>query len=58
MKVQGDVPTQYAVRVEKLAQNAVKAEGKAAVAMIEDAGEVAKHPVGPNGEGSLINTTA
>ena len=57
MKVSGDVPAQYAMRVEKLAQNAVKAEGKAALALIEDAGEVAR-PVGPNGEGSLINTTA
>lgn len=58
MKVQGDVPAEYAIRVEKLAQNAMKAEGKAAVALIEDAGEVAKRPVGPNGEGSIINTTA
>ncbi len=58
MKVQGDVPLQYAMRVEKLAQNAAKAEGQAAVALIEDAGQSAKRPVGPNGEGSLINTTA
>jgi hypothetical protein len=58
MKVQGDVPIEYAVRVEKLSQNAAKAQGEAAVALIEDAGAVAKRPVGPNGEGSLINTTA
>ncbi len=58
MKVSGDVPTQYAVRVEKLAQNAAKAEGQAALALIEDAGEVARRSAGPNGQGSLINTTA
>ena len=57
MKVQGDVPAQYAVRVEKAAQGAIKQEGKAAVALIEGAGAVAR-PVGPNGEGSVINTTA
>lgn len=44
---------EYAVRCEKLAQNVMKQEGEAAVKLIEQA-----RPVGPNGEGSLINTTA
>ena len=45
----------YAVRMEKLSQNAMKAEGEAAVALIETA---KPPPPGPNGEGSRINTYA
>ena len=47
----------YAVRVEKLAQNATKAQGQAAVALIEGATQTPP-PVGQNGEGSRINTYA
>ena len=50
------VGMEYAVRVEKLAQTAMKQEGEAAVALIEEAAPA--RPVGPNGEGSLVNTTA
>lgn len=46
---------QYAVRVEKLAQNAAKATGEAAVELIENA---QVPPPGPNGEGTHINTYA
>lgn len=49
--------TEYAVRCEKLSQNAMKQQGEAAVALIEDAAP-AQRPIGPNGEGTLINTTA
>ena len=45
----------YAVRVEKLAQNATKAQGQAAVALIESAVKTPPPP-GQNGEGSRINT--
>jgi hypothetical protein len=45
----------YAVRVEKLAQNAAKAQGEGEVALIEGA---KPPPAGPNGEGSRINTYA
>ncbi|MFN0252274.1 MAG: hypothetical protein ACKV2T_35695 [Kofleriaceae bacterium] len=45
----------YAVRVEKLAQNTMKAQGEGAVALIEGA---KPPPPGPNGEGSRINTYA
>jgi hypothetical protein len=45
----------YAVGVMKIAQNAAKAQGEAAVALIEGATQAAP-PVGANGEGSLINT--
>ena len=45
----------YAVRVEKIAQAATKAQGEGAVALIEGA---KPPPVGPNGEGSRINTYA
>jgi len=51
------MPNAYAVRVAKLAQDVAKQEGEAAVSLIEDAGNHAP-PVGPNGEGSVINTTA
>jgi len=57
MKVGSDMPNAYAVRVAKLAQDVAKQEGEAAVSLIEDAGNHAP-PVGPNGEGSVINTTA
>jgi hypothetical protein len=45
----------YAVRVEKLAQNAMKTQGEGVVALIEGA---KPPPVGANGEGSRINTYA
>ena len=45
----------YAVRVEKLAQNASKAQGQGAVALIEAAGK-SPPPPGQHGEGSRINT--
>ena len=49
----------YAVRMEKLAQNAMKAEGEGAVALIEGARPPGgPPPPGPNGEGSRINTYA
>lgn len=47
------VGQEYAVRVEKLAQNAAKAEGEAAVQLIENA---SPPPPGANGEGAHINT--
>lgn len=43
----------YSIRVEKLAQVAAKQEGEAAVALIEGA---TAPPLGPNGEGTHINT--
>jgi len=49
------VGTQYAVRVQKLAQNAEKIEGEAAVQLIEGA---QVPPTGLNGEGTHINTYA
>lgn len=51
------VGAQYAVRVEKLAQNAAKASGEAAVQLIQDAG-ASVPPPGPDGEGTHINTYA
>ncbi len=45
----------YSVRVEKLAQNAAKQEGEAAVSLIEGS---TPPPAGPNGEGTHINTYA
>jgi hypothetical protein len=42
-----------AVRVQKLAQDQQKREGEQAVQLIEQS-----RPVGPNGEGSHINTYA
>lgn len=47
----------YAVRVEKLAQTTAKAQGQAAVALIEGATK-APPPPGHNGEGVHINTYA
>ena len=49
-----DGSNEYAVRVQKLAQDQQKREGEQAVAMIEQSAS----PVGPNGEGSHINTYA
>jgi hypothetical protein len=45
----------YAMRTTKIAQDAAKAQGEGAVALIEQAGAP---PVGQNGQGSHINTYA
>jgi hypothetical protein len=45
------------MRVAKLVQNTMKQQGEAALALIQEA-TPEQRPVGPNGEGSLINTTA
>ena len=50
----GQIGQVYAVRVEKLAQNIQKAQGEAAVQLIQEAGQ--PPPPGLNGEGSRINT--
>ncbi|HET9623841.1 MAG TPA: hypothetical protein VFP84_20860 [Kofleriaceae bacterium] len=59
MDISLDGPTgaQYAVSVAKLAQSSTKAEGEAAVQLIESAGQVPPPP-GVNGEGTHINTYA
>jgi hypothetical protein len=49
-----DGSNQFAVRVQKLAQDQEKQDGEQAVALIEQSGP----HVGPNGEGSHINTYA
>jgi hypothetical protein len=49
-----DLPTQYALRVEKLAQDQQKQEGFQIVALIEQS----RPPLGPNGEGAHVNTYA
>jgi hypothetical protein len=49
-----DPANTFAVRVEKLAQDQAKHEGEQAVALIEQA----TPQVGPNGEGSHVNTVA
>ncbi|MBC7973561.1 MAG: hypothetical protein H7138_01155 [Myxococcales bacterium] len=49
-----DTPSLTAVRVQKLAQDQQKREGQQAVQLIEQSSP----PVGPNGEGSNINTYA
>jgi hypothetical protein len=49
-----DPANAYAVRVQKIAQDQAKQDGKQAVALIEEAAR----PVGPNGEGSHVNTVA
>jgi len=55
MTVSGiDPSNQYAVAVQKLAQNQEKREGEQAVALIEGASP----PTGPNGEGTHVNTYA
>jgi hypothetical protein len=57
MDISGSDPVgiQYAVGVEKLRQGSAKAEGEAAVKLIEQS---ETPPVGVNGEGSRINTYA
>jgi len=57
MDISGADPVgmQYAVGVEKLRQGSAKAEGEAAVKLIEQS---ETPPVGVNGEGSRINTYA
>jgi hypothetical protein len=47
-----DPSNPYAIAVQKLAQNQAKQEGEQAVALIQNSAP----PVGPNGEGSHINT--
>jgi hypothetical protein len=49
--------TEYTVRVQKLVQDTAKREGEAAVELIEQATPQAP-PLGPDGQGSLVNTTA
>jgi hypothetical protein len=49
-----DTANLVAVRVEKLAQDQAKQEGNLVVALIEQA----TPPVGPNGEGTHVNTYA
>jgi hypothetical protein len=49
-----DTAQLVAVRVEKLAQDQAKREGTQVVQLIEQAAP----PIGPNGEGSHINTYA
>lgn len=46
---------QYATRVQKLAMATAKDQGEAAVQLIEEA---SAPPVGPQGQGSHVNTTA
>jgi hypothetical protein len=49
-----DGANQFAVRVQKLAQDQQKREGEQAVTLIEQS----TPPVGPNGEGAHVNTYA
>ena len=51
----GNVGLEYAVRVAKAAQNVAKAQGEAAVQLIEGAGK-ASPPPGIQGQGERINT--
>lgn len=51
----GNVGLEYAVRVAKAAQNVAKAQGEAAVQLIEGAGKAAPPP-GIQGQGERINT--
>lgn len=51
----GRVDSVYAVKVEKMAQDAAKVEGEGAVALIEGA---KPPPVGPDGQGTHVNTYA
>jgi hypothetical protein len=50
-----DLPSQCALRVEKLAQDQQKQEGMQVVALIEQS---TPPPVGPHGEGAHVNTYA
>jgi hypothetical protein len=54
--ISGSDPTgqAYSVRTMKIAQDAAKAEGEGAVALIENS----MPPVGANGQGARINTYA
>ena len=52
------IAAQYQVGVQKLAQNAAKATGEAAVQLIQGAQPTQAPPTGPNGEGTHINTYA
>jgi len=45
----------YAVRVDKIAQDAMKTEGQGALQLIQDA---TPPPQGTNGEGTHVNTYA
>ena len=57
MRISGtnpDVANQFAVRVQKLAQDQEKREGQQAVTLIEQS----TPQVGSNGEGTHINTYA
>ena len=49
-----DAANLVAVRVQKIAQDEVKQEANQVVALIEQA----TPPIGPNGEGSHVNTYA
>ena len=49
--------TEYTVRVQKLVQDQAKVEGEAAVELIDQAGAAAR-PIGPEGQGTHINTYA
>lgn len=49
-----DGANQFAVRVQKLAQDQEKRDGEQAVALIEDAAP----RVGPDGQGQRVNTYA
>jgi hypothetical protein len=50
----GDAASLVAVRVEKIAQDQAKQEGNQVLELIEQA----TPPVGPNGEGTHVNTYA
>ncbi|HEY4180234.1 MAG TPA: hypothetical protein VGM90_25500 [Kofleriaceae bacterium] len=47
----------YTVKAAKMSLDATKAQGQAAVALIQSAAQTPP-PVGPNGEGARINTYA
>ena len=49
-----DPSNPYAVAAAKIAQNQMKQQGEGAVELIQSAGP----PVGPNGEGTHVNTYA
>ena len=49
-----DTSSTYAIAVQKLSQDQQKREGEQAVELIEGAAP----PVGPNGEGTHVNTYA
>jgi hypothetical protein len=60
-RISGDVPTNYAVRVARVAQDVEKSVGAGMVQLIEQSGEVAPPPappVGPDGQGAVVNTYA